>query len=267
MASSGDLVPVLAITTTNPVADDVIRGNVAAAVARGLPTLAGYDKKGRDGLFTIVGSGPSVFDYLEQIKTRPLVVAAGSAHKLLLNNDIIPRAAVAIDPLPVMADFYQPSHEGVHYLIASQCDPAVFDALNGRRVTVWHAAVGVDIKDLLRPNWSMYGGGNTVLLRALAIGLAFGYRNFELFGFDCCLTDGRRHALREWDSLEAQGEDGTIPAVVNGRSFVTTIGLLSMAQSYREMSEKWGREIDYRIAIHGDGIPAWMTHGKQENAI
>jgi hypothetical protein len=52
----------------------------------------------REGLFSIVGSGPSALDHLNEIRTRPLVVTAGSAHTVLLRAGIVPRAAVAIDP-------------------------------------------------------------------------------------------------------------------------------------------------------------------------
>lgn len=253
-------VPVSLPPTTNPVSDERIRENVRHSVALGLPTLLGANDA-KDGLFSIVGSGPSTAQNLDKIRERPRIVAAGSAYKFLIANGIVPHFAVAIDPLPAMADVYSKSDPETHFLIASQCDPSVFAALAGRKVTVWHASVGVDLSDVVPKPHGLYGGGNNVVLRAWALGFAAGYRNFEFFGFDCCLMSGERHVLEQFNSLAAQDETGMI-VNAGGREFFTTHGLLAMALSYREQAQRYGHL--YKVAVHGDGLAAWMTHRQEK---
>ena len=252
------LQPALVAAATNPVSGDEIRANVRSCLARGLPALHGATPP-HGGLFSIVGSGPSVADYLDAIRSRPKIFAAGSANRYLLSQGIVPHWTVVIDPLPVMADFLVNSHPDTQFLVASQCNPRVFDVLSGNRVHVFHASVGVDLSDILPKPHTLYGGGNTVVLRAFMLGFALGYRDFEIFGFDCCLIGRDRHAVPEMNSLAAQDEQAII-ANIEGRDFLTTPGLLSMALCYRDQAALYGDQ--YRITLHGDGIPAWMHRSK-----
>lgn len=252
-----DLVPVVGVKTRNPIPDDRIIANVSAALALGLPTLERAEAA-KPGLFTIVGAGPSLKRYFDIVKSRPLIVAAGSGHEAMQNAGIVPHVCVVLDPMPIMADFIKRPHQDTHFYVASHCDPAVFDLLRDNRVTLWHAAIGIDF-----PAAAMgfrIGGGSTVTLRSWNIGMVLGYRSFEYFGFDCCLMDGERHMLPDWNSLEAYDEEA-IPVVAHGREFVSTTNLLAMAYDYIEMAKLYGHL--FTVAVHGGGLASWITHRGQ----
>jgi len=251
------MIPIVEIRGTNLVSDDRIRANIRAARERGLPELVRLESP-REGLFSIVAAGPSMRDFLPTISGRDMICGAGSGYRALLQAGIEPHIAVALDPLPCQAATFEQTSKSTRYYIASQCDPAVFDALAGCDVVVWHAGVGVDIADLLGPAYKIIGGGSTVTLRALSIGMMLGYRDFEFFGFDACLIDGARHMLPEWNNLTAQDNGETLEVTAHGKTFVTTTGLASMAMSYIETAKAWGHA--FRVAVHGDGLISWITH-------
>jgi hypothetical protein len=138
-----------------------------------------------------VASAPSVKGQLELIKKMKAaglpIVAIKGAHDWLIENGVTPDYALAIDPQEHRIAFYKPQ-PSVHYMIASQCHPAMFDNLDGYQVTLWHPYVK---KGQDRPKKSMLiGGGTTSGLRAISLFYVLGYRQFELFGFDSC-NDGK----------------------------------------------------------------------------
>lgn len=249
--------PIAGFRGTNPVSGDQIRANIRAAQARGLPELVRLESP-QEGLFSVVAAGPSMREFLPAIRGRDMICGAGSGYRALMQAGIEPHMAVALDPLPHQANTFEQTSKATRYYIASQCDPSVFDALAGCDVVVWHAGVGVDIADLLGPAYKIIGGGSTVTLRALSIGLMLGYRDFEFFGFDACLMDGARHMLPEWNNLAAQDNGETMEITARGKTFLTTPGLAAMAQSYIETARAWGHA--YRVAVHGDGLISWITH-------
>jgi hypothetical protein len=136
-----------------------------------------------------VASAPSVKGQLEVIKKMKAagspIVAIKGAHDWLIAHGVIPDYALAIDPQEHRIAFYKP-HKDVHYMIASQCHPAMFDNLAGHQVTIWHPYVK---KGQNQPrNCMLIGGGTTSGLRAISLFYVLGYRQFELFGFDSCNT-------------------------------------------------------------------------------
>lgn len=211
-----------------------------------------------EGLFSIVGAGPSLKRYFDLVAKRPLIVAAGSGHEALQAAGIVPHVCAVLDPMPIMADFIRNPHQDTHYYVASHCDPAVFHVLRDNRVTVWNAAIGIEFPG--KANAFRIGGGSTVTLRCWNLGMVLGYRSFEFFGFDACLMDGERHMLPDWNSLAAYDEDAR-PVVAHGKEFVSTNNLIAMACEYIEMSKLYGHL--YKVAVHGDGLISWITHRGQ----
>lgn len=176
-----------------------LRRHERSAFRRQLPTLmkvAPHDKEA-----VLCGSGPSINDHIEDIralqKAGHLIVAIKGAHDWLIERKIIPDMALAVDPLPRIADLYsKPRYECI-YFIASQCHPSVFDALKDHRVVLWN----VHTKSA-QAYWSDYfkrkkidkplyfvGGGSTSGLRGISLVYMLGYRKLHLFGFDSSLRD------------------------------------------------------------------------------
>jgi uncharacterized Rossmann fold enzyme len=195
--------------------DETLFANMDAAIARGYPQVK-EAQTAKTGAILLVASAPSVKGQLELIKKMKAagspIVAIKGAHDWLIDNGVIPDYALAIDPQEHRIAFYKPQ-PNVHYMIASQCHPAMFDNLDGCQVTLWHPYVkrGQD-----RPkNCMLIGGGTTSGLRAISLFYVLGYRQFELFGFDSC-NDGKLlrvngDGLKDGDnlievSIEPQGE-------------------------------------------------------------
>ena len=169
--------------------DDILFANMDAAIARGYPQVT-EAHPAKTGAILLVASAPSVKGQLELIKKMKAagspIVAIKGAHDWLIENGVTPDYALAIDPQEHRIAFYKPQ-PSVHYMIASQCHPAMFDNLDGYQVTLWHPYVK---KGQDRPKKSMLiGGGTTSGLRAISLFYVLGYRQFELFGFDSC-NDG-----------------------------------------------------------------------------
>ena len=195
--------------------DETLFANMDAAIARGYPQIK-EAQPAKTGAILLVASAPSVKGQLELIKKMKAagspIVAIKGAHDWLIDNNVIPDYALAIDPQEHRIAFYKPQ-PSVHYMIASQCHPAMFDNLDGYKVTLWHPYVK---KGQDRPkNCMLIGGGTTSGLRAISLFYVLGYRQFELFGFDSC-NDGELlrvngEGLKEGDQLievkiDPQGE-------------------------------------------------------------
>ena len=195
--------------------DETLFANMDAAIARGYPQVR-EAQPAKSGAILLVASAPSVKGQLELIKKMKAagspIVAIKGAHDWLIDNGVIPDYALAIDPQEHRIAFYKPQ-PNVHYMIASQCHPAMFDNLDGCQVTLWHPYVK---KGQDRPKNSMLiGGGTTSGLRAISLFYVLGYRQFELFGFDSC-NDGNLlrvngEGLKDGDKLievkiDPQGE-------------------------------------------------------------
>ena len=168
--------------------DETLFAHMEAAIARGLPQVKQAEPI-KTGSVILVASAPSVRGQVELIKKMQAagspIVAIKGAHDWLIAQGVIPDYALAIDPQEHRIAFYKP-HKAVHYMIASQCHPAMFDNLAGYQVTIWHPYVK---KGQNRPKNSMLiGGGTTSGLRAISLFYVLGYRQFELFGFDSCNT-------------------------------------------------------------------------------
>jgi len=195
--------------------DETLFANMDAAIARGYPQIK-EAQPAKTGAILLVASAPSVKGQLELIKKMKAagspIVAIKGAHDWLIDNGVMPDYALAIDPQEHRIAFYIPQ-PSVHYMIASQCHPAMFDNLDGYQVTLWHPYVK---KGQDRPkNCMLIGGGTTSGLRAISLFYVLGYRQFELFGFDSC-NDGELlrvngEGLKEGDKLievkiDPQGE-------------------------------------------------------------
>jgi len=184
--------------------DETLFQNMEAAVARGFPQVKNQELA-KDEMITLVASGPSVagqIDVIRKMAKTTKIVAIKDAHDWLISQGVIPDYALAIDPQEHRISFYKP-HKDVEYMIASQCHKAMFDNLEGHKVTIWHPYV---MKGQDRPkNAMLIGGGTTSGLRAISLFYVLGYRHFSLFGFDSCLTGDMLRingsGLKEGDTL------------------------------------------------------------------
>lgn len=197
----------------------------------------------------IVGSGPSLLDDLDKIaQVGGVVFALNNAAKILHDHGILADYQVILDARPQNVEFVKEQYAS-RYLIASQCAPELFEALQGREVYQWHPAID-GIADLF-PNrpMTLIGGGITVGLSSMALVYAMGFRKMALFGYDSSYRSGEGHAAPQSRTAK---EAWTFEVNVAGRTFVTNAAMAKQAEQFPLFVSSLIE--DCEIAVFGDGL-------------
>lgn len=229
--------------------DEELYRNIASALARELPVLGQHAAHG--GTAVLVGSGPSVATQVEAIRYEKeqghTIIALKDAHDWLLERDIVPHIAVAIDPQESRATCFKRPDSRVDYFIASQCHPALFDHLSRQHVLLWHLYVrqGQPVPPHGTP---LIAGGTTTGLRALTLFYSMGFRQFALYGFDSCLKDGQ---LRMTGDRPKPGDDTVHEIVVDGKLFYCNPSMTAQAQEFQNI---YSSAPDIQIRAYGEGL-------------
>ncbi len=237
------------------VPDAQVIANVHASLERGLPELE--EVPPHDRPVCIVGGGPSVAGYLPELMARKrngqAIWALNGAHDWLVDHGISPDAAWLVDSRPDNAAFYEMTLPHTAYYIAGRCDPAVFDALEGRNVTVWWDQ---SVKEILADaghSRLLIGGGTTVGMKALCGAYALGYRTMHLYGYDSSYGEVDHHVYRQplndgETIYEVRVGDGP-----EARTFRAAGWMLGQAKNYGAIAPALA-EAGCRIVLHGDGL-------------
>ncbi len=178
--------------------DKSCRRNVRLSLRRGL-RVCGWSPK-RVGSLAIVGSGPSVSGYLGELKEWPGEIwAINGAYRYLIENGVHVHGFVGLDPVPGLKEYVEVRRGHTTFLLASVCDPSVFDELKDEDVWLWHSKQG----ELFRyPKGSqVVGGGTTCLTRAPFLAHMVGWRDITVYGADSSFDEDaycyRTGAFRE----------------------------------------------------------------------
>lgn len=166
-------------------------------------------KQVKDEPIALIGGGPSLKETKEKIKFFKNTMVAGSAHDYLVTNGIIPKYAVICDPDAISANYLKHPHKDIIYLISTGCDNAVYDALEGHNIKMWHCYSDdyLNQEAMIEPNFQAVGGGCTVGLRSISIAIMLGYSDIHFFGYDSCLGVGKEHhAYSFTDASEEVGQ-------------------------------------------------------------
>jgi hypothetical protein len=221
------------------VAEEGRLANLKSNLARGLPVTQAVPEHQRPLL--IVGSGPSVSGLIEYIKQWPGDVwAINGAYDFLLSHGLICEGFFGIDPLPELADYLRNANEYTTFYISSFCDPAVFDALEGRKVMLWHAMA--ENRDVFPEGHQMIYGGTTAVTRAPFLALALGYRDINMVGVDSSYDKERGQYCYQWGTYKTDIAEMTIPVSINGEGpFFTEIGLCKQVAQLGTMLTAFNR--------------------------
>ncbi len=166
--------------------------NVTSALTRGLP-VCGHSPR-RRGALAIVGSAPSVRDHLDELKAWPGEIwAINGAYEFLKSEGIVPHGFVGLDPVPGLAEYVKGHTPETTFFISSVCDPAVFDALKGAHVWLWHSKMA-DIP--YPPHHRIVGGGTTCMTRAPILANLLGWRDVTIYGADSSYSQGSFYAYQ-----------------------------------------------------------------------
>ena len=249
MSDTIDLVPDFKIACNQP--DEVVIGQIRENLRRDtLPRLSIRRA-------VVVGGGPSLADHVDEIRNRRRkgwdVFALNAAHDWLIERGIIPTHHVLYDSRPFMADMVRNWRSDVHYLVSSQCHPAVFDELEAApMVSMWHANNYPESLDLFRehdPGSHVLGDAITVGIQAMNIMVMMGYRVVELYGYDSSWRDGERHAYRQ----DANADQGARTFVFRGQTYQTSGAMAAQAESFVANYDMW-RAYGVEINVVGAGL-------------
>ncbi|MSR16104.1 MAG: DUF115 domain-containing protein [Gammaproteobacteria bacterium] len=224
--------------------------NIRHAVSLDLPWLD--ESPPHNGRAIIVAGGPSVHAYLNIIKgaqkSGAVVFAPNGAMGMLNDHDVTPDYFVMLDGRPGSVRFINDGFAN-KYLIASQCDPSVFDDLEFEDVTLWHSNYeGVQEHTGNRP-CVLVSGGCTVGLQALSIAFAMGFRSIDLYGFDSSFSGGLGHAYPMPENVgEARFEYSVL-----GKRFIAAPWMMRQAMEFQIAARQLADE-DCTISVHGFGL-------------
>lgn len=229
--------------------DQEILGNITAAVALDLPWLQLAEP--HDGTAVIVGGGPSMKALLPMIAAHQR-----SGHKVFAVNNTTPSLNIAgvnpdyfvlLDSKPSNVYFVKP-HKDTKYLIASQCNPVVFAALEGHDVTIWHPSFPGIWPIIGDKPCAVIGGGSSVGLLALSVAFCMGYRTIHVYGLDSSYShSGMAHAYAQ------DADDDCANYNVNGVEYSAAKWMVRQAIEFQDVAVQLAAE-NTIIHVHGYGL-------------
>ena len=218
-----------------------------------LPRLIPQPKR-KDRL-SIVCFGPTLKETWREIKHPALTVSG--AHDFLIERGFVPDWHMDCDPRPHKLRFTERPHPEVTYLMASCCDPKVWEQLKGHKVFIWHMHNGPETVQWLArwDPWSIaVGGGSTAGLRALQIGGFLGFEKFDIYGMDGNFVNG------EFRAGHSEAPPQNVEKMkVGEREFETTDLMINAATEFLHTLEIYP---NLDIKLHGDGMVKALVERK-----
>ena len=215
--------------------------HIKSALARGLEEFGMSPAHGSE--VAVVGSGPSVKHQIKRIRKMMargvMILAVKGAHDFLIENKIVPHAALAVDPQPHIVKCFRKKlpdngQRRPVYLIASQCCPEVFDYFPDQRVILWHL-LATSTHKLLDGHFQI-GGGSTSGSRGIVLAWCMGFRKIHLFGFDSCLEGKGTSKLRKVTGDRYGGEkEQILELVCEGRRFWSDPAMSAQANEIQDV--------------------------------
>lgn len=227
------------------------REHIVSALERGLPEFQPALFP-HDGIMVVVGSGPSLPSFIDEIreeraKRRP-ILAVKDAHDLLCEHGIEPDIFVSVEAKPKLENV-QARNDRTVYMLSSRCSPRLFDWLAEKKLLLFHTYTDKEGSLAELAGRQIIGGGTTSGLRAVTLGYLMGFARFVLYGFDSCLSLDRRKRFKGPPMAPEQ----TVDRILRGRRFICN-GAMSMQAD--EFQEYYGMFPDISFEVKGDGLLA-----------
>ena len=235
--------------------------NIAYASSLGIREFQRSDMALKGKPVAIVGSGPSLEKTWQLLKNFPGdIIATNAASDYLVERGIIPSYHMIIDAEQKTAKYVQNPNKDIIYIVASQCDKLVFDALqNYEKILITlYQDIGEPIDGL------RIGGGCMVGMRALYFSAALGYRDYHLFGIDSCFSNGDYYVTGQQNSTQ----DNIISVFCNDREFKCTVGMAHQANDFKESLVKLGScGLLNSLEVYGDSLLKEIWEASKKIAI
>ena len=253
------------IKFVNPNSDNYER-NIAHAASLKLPCYK-QDQLVVDGVkptVVVVGSGPTlstpevIAEVRKHVEAGALIFACKAAIKILHDEGFKVDFAVNMEPGAHVAKptkiFKSP---GTTHIVASSCDPALFDYLKDESVIIFHSATGYEnevkmYQELFETSTCM-GGGYNVVNRAVSAAFFMGAGTVVLAGTDCgwrkdqqMYADGPAHR---------EGVDMSDKGVIDGTEWMTRPDMLASGVALAKLAKKRPND----IIFIGDTLPSKLV--------
>lgn len=266
------------------VEDEVILQNVRHAMRLPYPQVR--PQPVNENRVALVGGGPSLKDtegeLVALLQEGAKLVTLNGAYQWCLERNLFPKTQIVMDARPTNARFLNPAIPHCNYLLASQCAPETWAAVEGRpNVWMFHAASGADgpMRDLLDAHylgqWFGVGGGTTVGTRAISVLRTLGYVRFDLFGIDSCFLNGDHHAYHQPENARDQPIEMRVEPTGepdHAQVFRCATWHVKQFEDFLQMIRVNGEH--FLLNVHGSGLLAyalscgagltWTTHETKE---
>lgn len=243
------------VTVVTAASTEVFVENIAKSESRALPIIHNLPEW-REGMpLALVGGGPSLADHIDELKRYEHVMLCGSVHDYAVGQGVEPRWAVCCDPDPIAAAYFQNPQKGCRYLIASACDDAVFKALEGYDVVLWHSGGFESSPEVWGESRKvLVGGGCTVGTRGFVLAICFGFSNLHLFGFDGCVrATGPHHAydFADGDTSQIGDLNEVRMGATDGPAYLVAGYMMGQLFDFQRLLGIFGDRVT--VAVHGEG--------------
>jgi len=247
-----ELVKVNEIKITTGTSTNIINANIVANTK--LPVMRAtslHDWRNKIP-FAIVGGGASLKQTVNELKDYRYVMVCGSAHDYLVQNNVYPDYCVICDPDKLVLEYIKYPVRRCTYLVASQCDPKVFEYLqyNSCKVVIWHCAGNDEENKVFADGEILVGGGCTVGTRAISLAINFGFNTFDLYGFDTCVTEDGSHAY-DFSNPEVEQLKDVIEVDLAGTKFKMAGYMMGQFFDFQKLILGYGAHCSFNI--HGPG--------------
>lgn len=236
---------------------DKITENVRYAINAGLFVMStAYPSHEEHAV--IVGGGPSINDFVEEIKRRKEdgqgIISLNNSWRWLERNNITADYQVMLDARAENIDFVPPKGSDVLRLYATQCDKGVIDAVKDGNVRLWNSYIKDVADNITDRDMFWIGSGTTVGIRSLFLFYAMGYRKFHLYGYDSSYQEEEGHAYEQ----KLNHGEKVLEILVGDRKFKAAPWMVAQAQNFLEAAE-YLTDKGCLITIHGDGLLPYMA--------
>lgn len=240
-----------------------IAKNIAYALNTGFPEFAEI-APAHDRIVSICGSSPSLKDTYRNLAGD--IWACNDAGWFLIDRGIVPKYVMVWDPQPLVVDCLRRTHPDTIYLVASICDPSVFDLLKNRNVVIWHPwmgdalpmddwLVGYEAKSRLLVGFGLaipgfppdeVVGTSAAVTRSMQFAPLMGYRNMELHGVDSSCENGVVH----FEDLAIDKDQWRQAGHIYYRTFLSTPQMNRQIREFEPLVEALMAK-DCKIQVHG----------------
>jgi hypothetical protein len=248
---------------------DVIHRNIRRNIQRQLPQHAPHEETAQP--IALVGGGwsasePAVFEELRMMMfdcvggaPRTKLIALNGSASWLLERNLRPSMHIVMDARPENLPFVEKPIPGCVYYLASQCDPSLFEACEGRDVRIFHVISSEAeeerkiLDEFYNKRWIQVPGAGTVGIVAILLMRSLGFKFQHLFGIDSCYApDGRHHSFPQ----PLNDGEGSAIFWCAGKSFRCSAWQASQAQNFISVVQHHGKLL--QLEVHGDGLLAHM---------